>query len=348
MTTLAARRAPVRSVRPRVIAPAPRAAWASVAAADPEALAPQGPAWMDALVASGYRDATRCYELPDGARFVLPLAARRGVAASLPAAWGMGGLIGDREPTAADVRQVVADLRTLPALRVAIRPNPLQAAAWSGTGLALPRRAHVLDLEGGAQRVFEERFTSAARRDVRRAERSGLEVVCDAGPAAQHAYHSLFERSVRRWAERQHEPHALAWLRARRRDPPAKLAAWASALGDDLRLYLAYRDGAPVAGIVVLHGRGASYTRGAMDRDLINNGDNELLQWYAIQAACAAGCRTYHMGESGSASGLSRYKEKFGARPVDYAEHRFERLPLTRLDAAARTAVKRTIGFRDA
>ena len=66
------------------------------------------------------------------------------------------------------------------------------------------------------------------------------------------------------------------------------------------------------------------------------------------QLACELGCTAYHLGESGQSASLAQYKEKFGARPVDYAELRMERLPYTRTDQAARSAVKKVLGFRDA
>jgi lipid II:glycine glycyltransferase (peptidoglycan interpeptide bridge formation enzyme) len=100
---------------------------------------------------------------------------------------------------------------------------------------------------------------------------------------------------------------------------------------------------------VVLQGTNAHYTRGAMDREVAApTHANAALQWKAISDAAAAGCAWYHMGESGTSSSLARFKERFGARPYDYAEYRFERLPLTTLDHLARGAVKRVIGFREA
>jgi hypothetical protein len=54
------------------------------------------------------------------------------------------------------------------------------------------------------------------------------------------------------------------------------------------------------------------------------------------------------MGESGRSVTLARFKEKLGAQPVDYAEYRFERLPISRADGLIRSAVKRVVGFRDA
>jgi lipid II:glycine glycyltransferase (peptidoglycan interpeptide bridge formation enzyme) len=207
----------------------------------------------------------------------------------------------------------------------------------------------VLDLTGGPDTIFNDRFSADVRRAVRKALRSGIELRCGTGPELLRDYRSLFELSVERWAAAQHEPLALARLRAHRRDPQTKLAGLAARFPDRVRIWIAYEDNHPVAGIVVLLASAASYTRGAMDRSRITaSSANEILHWHAIQEACAAGCLTYHLGESGQSASLGRFKEKLGARAVHYAERRFEKLPLTRADVLARTVVKRAIGFRDA
>ena len=41
------------------------------------------------------------------------------------------------------------------------------------------------------------------------------------------------------------------------------------------------------------------------------------------------------------------FKERFGARPVCYAEYRLERLPLTAAEHASKRMVKRAIRFKD-
>ncbi len=71
------------------------------------------------------------------------------------------------------------------------------------------------------------------------------------------------------------------------------------------------------------------------------------MQWRAIEEMLASGSSRYHMGESGRSDGIAGFKEKFGARPVDHHEYRFERLPLTSSVDLAKRAVKRTIGFHD-
>ena len=319
----------------------------------------QTPEWIDVVCRAGYEDASRLYRAADGRRMLLPLVRRRGglprplaPLASLPAAWGMGGLLSDTTPTAADVAHVVGDLRRLGSVQVMVRANPLHAAQWAEatrhtTAIAVPRRAHVLDLAGGADAVWEGRFASSARRAVRKAEALGVEVR-RGGLDLLSDFRSLFELSIVRWAEMQHEPVALAKLRAFRRDPPAKFLHVAEALPHRLRVWVAYDEGEPVAGLIVLLGANASYTRGAMDKEKAGSlRANELLHWSAIREACEAGCRHYHMGETGESVPLARFKEKLGAEPVRYAEYHFERLPIVKSQEAARTVVKHAVGFRD-
>ncbi|MDX6664336.1 MAG: hypothetical protein QOG68_542, partial [Solirubrobacteraceae bacterium] len=175
----------------RVMSPVPHADWRELLAVDGEALVAQSPEWVDAVCAGGdYENASRLYETSRGTRLVLPMVRRRGPwpAAlaprySMPHAWGMGGLLADRPVKPEDIAEVVADLASGPALRTAIRPNPLHGQLWAtaahGRGIAaVERRAHVIDLAGGPDAVWG-RFGRSARAGVRKAERSGLNIECD-------------------------------------------------------------------------------------------------------------------------------------------------------------------------
>jgi hypothetical protein len=342
-----------------VTTPAPRDAWQDALASDPMALAFQTPRWMDCVCAAGrYRDASRLYELPSGRRVVLPmvrLGRRTGalaVEASFPPGWGMGGVVASGGCRADDLAVVFADLATRPVLRTSLRPNPLASASWAEArprdALTVPRLAHVLDLDGGFARVWRERFTGSARTAVRKAERAGLTVECDTAGRRAGVFYELFERSLDRWARQQHEPRALARWRGHRRDPLRKLRLIAEHLGDRCRLWVAWSGGEPAATILVLQDGNASYTRGAMNKELAGpTRANYLLHRLAIEQACDAGSRHYHMGESGTSAALAQFKTRFGARPVPYAEYHLERLPVTTADRYARTAVKRVVGFRD-
>lgn len=347
---------------PTVVSPAPSAAWRELVAADPQAMPTQSPEWLDALCADGrYVDASRLYRTADGGSALLPLARRAhrpphaAGRESMPNGWGFGGLLSDREVTPGLVATVLDDLRGEPALRIHVRPNPQHADAWARaargrTGVSTrPACAHVLDLSGGFDVVWRERFRSQTRTQVRRAEQLGVEVETDTTGRLLPELYRLLELSTDRWAEHQHEPSRLAHLRLHRRDPLHKFATIADLMGEGCRVSVAWYQGKPAAAILVLRGRNAHYTRGAMDPELAGPSQaNRLLHKVAIEDACRAGCASYHMGESGDSDGLSQFKSRFGAVATPYAEYWVERLPLTRADAALRGAVKRVIGFRDA
>jgi Acetyltransferase (GNAT) domain len=350
----------MRIVPLHVTSPAPREVWQEVLKADAQTLVFQTPAWLDCICAlGGYEDASRLYETPGGRRLVLPMVRRKGLPealtsqASLPLGWGIGGLVAPGPIEAEDVAAVFADLAGRAVLRTSLRPNPLDAQVWAAARppgvIAVPRLAHVLDLEGGFERVWAKRFASETRTAVRKAERSGLVVACDTSGRLVPDFYDLFRLSIDRWARRQHEPRPLARWRGRRRDPLRKFQLVAQALGAASRLWVAWHDGRPAAAILVLQGANASYTRGVMDKELAGPTQaNVLLHRLAIEEACRAGCRYYHMGESGPSPSLAQFKRRFGANAYGYAEYRLERLPITSVDAHLRGLVKRLIGFKDA
>jgi hypothetical protein len=349
-----------RVAQPATVAsPAPRSDWEAVLASDPNALVSHTPAWTDFACMSGdYEDASRLYVLPGGRRLVLPIVRRRrlpgpfAIEASFPSGWGIGGVVASGGVQPADVAAVFADLAARPVVRTSLRPNPLDGELWSAArppgAVAIPRLAHVLALEGGFGSVWKERFTGTARTAVRKAERSGLTVERDTSGRLVSVVYELLERSVERWAGRQHEPRALARWRTHRRDPLRKFELMARTLGDACRIWVAWAEGQPAAAILVLQGTNAHYTRGMMDKDLAGpTRANYLLHQLAIEDACNAGCRHYQMGETGSSSSLAQFKTRFGAVPHPYAEYHLERLPITAFDRQARRVVKRIVGFRD-
>ncbi|MEE2031639.1 GNAT family N-acetyltransferase [Rhodococcus chondri] len=341
----------------------PRGLWRELHRSDPYALPTQSPEWMDSLTAgSGYQDTTRLYAAPHGGAALLPMVRRTyptggaAIVQSMPSSWGFGGLIAPDGVTPRLVASILDDLDRSSALRVRIRPNPLQAGAWEEATAgragvtAIPARAHVLDLDGGFEQVWTERMSSSTRRSVRRAEKSGVVIETDNTGRLVPVFYELLLRSFDRWAQQQHEPLRLARFRGRHRDPLSKFRVIAQQMGPLCRISVAWMDGRPAAAILVLQdGVNAHYTRGAMDKELASPvRANYLLHSTAIEEACRAGCRNYHMGESGSSQSLSRFKANFGATPVDYAEYWIERVPFHRADRLLRGYVKRAIGFVDA
>ncbi len=343
-----------------VTSPAPREVWSELAAADTDGLVTQTPQWMDALCASGaYRDASRLYSFEDGRQVVLPLARQTGRPGflaserSMPDSWGMGGTVSAGRLKPDEAAAIFEDLQRHQVLASSIRVNPLLFSEWAAVRpagvLVKPMTAHVLDLEGGFAHIWSKMFRSETRTAVRKAERSGLVVEVDTTGRLIPEFYLLFEQSVERWAKAQHEPAALARLRAHRRDPMRKFEQMAKAIGNAFHLWMAWKNGEPAAAILVLMGRNASYTRGAMNQGLAGpTRANELLHRLAIEQACLSGCRYYHMGETGNSTPLARFKSQFGALPVAYGEYWIEKLPVKEMDQKLRKAVKTLIGFSDA
>jgi hypothetical protein len=348
------------SVRPvRVMSPAPRDIWQSVYDADPEAVPYESPLWLDAACQAGhYRDASRLYEFAGGRQFILPMVehhrrpALLSTAGSMPYSWGMGGLIGRERVREDEVAAVFEDLHHLPYLRLTIRPNPRQGAVWAAAAPAgitrTQRLAHVVNLEGGFEKVWSERFTDMTRRNIRKAERSGVEIECDTTGRLIPEFYGLFQHSIDMWATNQHEPLALARWRGRRRDPLHKFETIAKMMGSACKLWLARIEGKAVAACLVLQQGNANFSRGVRDDAAIGQTRaNDLIHKFAIEEACRAGCRYYHMGESGTSAGLAQYKARLGGEAVPYEEYYLERLPITTTDKYLKQAVKRLIGFKD-
>jgi CelD/BcsL family acetyltransferase involved in cellulose biosynthesis len=233
-----------------------------------------------------------------------------------------------------------------------VRPNPLQGNLWAAAqpsnAVTVARCAQVLDLSGGFDEVWNTRFSKSKRKQIRSAERAGLHVECDTTGRLMPIHYALYERSLVRWAQQQHEPLWLARLRAQARDPLHKLQAMAESLGDRCRVWVAWYDGQPAASKVILQDTSASPILGAMNKELAATSNaNNLLHRLAIEDACQAGCRFYDFGESGFNDKLAHFKIEFGATSYEYADYHIERLPFTTWDRNLRGFVKNLIGFKD-
>lgn len=335
------------------------AAWAACVDDDPRAFPEQDPQWVAAACAQRrYDNVSRLYELSDGRRFVVPMIARRGLPNatrtlwSFPNAWGFGGPVG-ADLDAAAVSAIVADLRSVGALRVALRVDPLQRGAWQHLDdapgvVTVPRTTHVITNLPDSIESLRQALPAKARSQLRRADKMGVEVRAGTGGDLLHHHYRLFLLSVERWAAQQREPQRLAVARAQRRDPLTKLEAIGRHLGDRFVTIVAFVDGQPAASVILLLGATARYTRNAIDIDLVRpTRANEAAQWHSLVTAVEFGARHYNLGESGTNANLASFKERFGAVALSSFEYRFERLPLTAADRTARRAVKRLIGFRD-
>lgn len=346
-------------LRPIAVGAAARPGWEQVLASHPDLAVCHLPEWLDAICEAGpFVDATRLYRTPDGRLLVLPLVRRHwssgpwGLYDSWPPYWegarDSGGLLGeDGVVRPDDVRDVVADLSRLWALRVRVVPSTADAEAWAvGAPPSVHRtalRSWVVDLSGGFEHVWTTGFSRSARAKCRRAEREGIEVEQDTGGRLLDVFDELYDRSLQAWADAYYLPTPLARRVIEARHPHHKLQIAARRLGERCQVWIARRGGTPVSGIVVFgHGAAATYWKGATDKALVgSSGATDLLHRLAMEEACRAGRTRYDLGTSGLAS-LTAFKESIGARRVDHLAYEVEHLPLTACQDALRTAFKGT------
>jgi hypothetical protein len=137
-------------------------------------------------------------------------------------------------------------------------------------------------------------------------------------------FYSLLTLATTRWARMLHEPRGLTLQRLRRRDPLRKFETIADALGERFRIWLAYVDGRPVGGVVLLQGVNAYCIRGAMDESMKRYGAHNLLISRSIEDACAAGCQNCYLGDTGWSPSAADFKERFGGLAYHYSEYCLE------------------------
>jgi hypothetical protein len=354
MSTVTRRAAAGASV---VSSPVPRDVWASVLAADPAAVVSQSLAWRDAVLADGrYQDASLLYEFGSGRRVVLPLVRPRllaGVVASWPGGWGVGGpIVEGGQVSREEAAAVLAGVARRGGLAAQIQFRHEAGDAWRGQrGRFTEERlaCHVLDLDGGFGQVWRHRFRGTARTAVRKAERSGVEIETGTAGRLLPVFDELYEKSIRRWAAKQHEPLWLSRWRTNRATSPQMMALVAWHFGTDCEVWVARSLGIPVAAIIVLRAGGyAKYWRGAMDASAASPvRANDLLHRCAIESACEAGYRWYDMGYSRPGSALATFKEKLGATLLSAHTLRSGRLPVHAAARISRDLAKRVIGFKD-
>lgn len=336
-----------------VVSPAPRQIWQELLESDPTSNIYQTPEWLDSISAvGGYVDVSRLYTTPAGRQLVMPMVRRAGlpgmlrVEESLPSQWGTGGLVAARQVHPEDVAAVWGNLVAERAARVRIRPEHMNAECWSaGTSLpgimVNPEVKSVVNLSGGFDRVWNERFRGAARTAVRKAERAGIVVESDSTGRLVPVYHDLYVNWVKRRAQERHLPPSIMLRRASRVEPLRKFQVVAQKLGSACRIWVARLDGQPIAAVIMLiHGTHANYWRGYSNKDLAGSVcANNLLQKLTMEYACEAGCLDYNMGWSGTRS-LAKYKSSFGAVPLGFPVLTFERIPMMRVEDA-------TLSLRD-
>jgi Acetyltransferase (GNAT) domain len=339
---------------------AARPVWEELVDQDPSIALTKTPQWADCVCSSDYfADATLLFRGEDGRRVILPRLRKTGIPslpglfASPPREWNLGadasGFLSEGSPVSPrEVKALIQEIARHTGLRTRIVVGKDEAQMWAAaapsTVYSTVRAAQVLDLRGGFSVVWSKRFTSKVRSNSRKAERRGVVVESDNTGRLIPVFDVLYRSSVDRWAQERGYPLVLMRWLAQRRDPQSKFATVARELAENCTVWIAWRQGEPIAGLIILtKGPRVTYWRGAMDKERSRGtGANELLHRCAIETACIGERQSYDFGLY-QTEDLKRFKSTFGAGEVPVHIYFFERIPMAAAEVKCYHAAKQTI-----
>lgn len=252
------------------------------------------------------------------AKIGVPVVAASWSADTIKDAIGTAGRLKDVAPDSHDER---AD-----ALRAQLsRLGWKQKTADEGFGDVQPRYVYTVTVDGKSDEELLAGFNQLWRRNVKKAEKSGVTVRMGTR-ADLPAFHQVYVET----AERDHfRPRNLVYFE--------RFWDALSIRNDRVRLFIAEVDGEVAASTIwVRVGRHAWYSYGASTTKHRDARPSNALQWAMLRAARDAGCVTYDLrgisdtlNESDPLFGLIRFKLGIGGQAVEYVgEHDYAINPL--------------------
>lgn len=172
---------------------------------------------------------------------------------------------------------------------------------------------HVLDLTPNTE-TLAAGLESSVRRALRKAAKSGLEILRSTTPEAMQRYYGL---------------HCVT--RKKHGAPPQPLAFFESIRRNLMEQGLGFIvearcEGRTIASAVFLHYKASAiYKFGASDPGFLHLRGNDLVMWEAIKHCAASGCTRFSFGRSAASNeGLRRFKRGFGAKETALHYRRFD------------------------
>ena len=165
-------------------------------------------------------------------------------------------------------------------------------------------RTHVVDLTQGMAQLWRARYRSTVRECVRAAQRARVTVAVEEGEAALAVLHALHLSQGGLW--KGFKPYSLHALRA-----------MTQVFSGNARIYIARREGEPLAACLFLEHAGREihpYVSGASLAAREHHAFHLLIHT-ALGDACARGFRVWNFGASGGDRQIEYFKESFGAEP---------------------------------
>ena len=184
---------------------------------------------------------------------------------------------------------------------VELRPRTPDLLAHDGVEPSASYVFHSLDLRPSLEKIFAGFHKSTIQRNIRRAEREGLEYEDGNSEALLRKFYGLMLLTRRR---HQLPPQPIQWFRN-----------LITCLGVRLTIRVASIRGRSIAGMLTLsHGQTVVYKYGCSDAEFHHLGSMPFLFWKVIQEAKALQMKELDLGRSDSDNpGLITFKGRWGA-----------------------------------
>ena len=188
-------------------------------------------------------------------------------------------------------------------------PPPAMALATAPAMERSTGETHVLDLTPGWDEIWKSKFDSKVRNQCRAAIKKGVETSEATTLEEFDAYYEIYVENCARWG------YAA---------PPYPRALFGELCGlrrqnGGVQLQLARVAGEIVAGVMLFHGRrSVLYWSGGMKREFSSLSPNNALLEVVIRQACESGVELFDFGASGPLDSVRKFKESFGAGPVEF------------------------------
>ena len=295
--------------------------WEELAAAHPAATFFHSPQWHTMVTRSypEYGIGTQGFVFDGGSKAVLPMIQTkkgglvRGKARLKSSVFcGYGGILAGSGVTAAQQEEIYSYLAGRRAT-IALNTNPFLEAA-----VKLPRDficrqdfTQALALTPD-ETALQRKLNRGAKSNLNQAKKQGITVRQANSRSDVQSYYSLYQDTLKRWGG-----GALFTY------PEFLFYDLFSHAGDTVKIWLAEKDSAIVAGAIIFYwNRIVSYWHGASQQDFFSCYPNNMLHMEIIRHAAKAGYQWYDFGPSGGQEGVTRFKRSFGAVELPFVDAR--------------------------
>ena len=209
-------------------------------------------------------------------------------------------------------------------------PVPLERAVHNAfpRGRKTKASTHLINLDVGFQKLWDDAFDKETRSCARKAERSGVTVGQDTTLDGAAVLHGLYLKQAAEWGVRTVYPQRL-------------LSKAAELMGDKARIWVGRLNGEPVCAVLVFYFRDMLMAwLSGQNADGRKVRASHMVYSEILRHACEKGYATFNFGGSGELHGVRFFKESFGGREYFYSIY----LEESRLFKVARRLKKFTEG----